>query len=264
MFDHAPWSLVVTAALHGVIAIGCAAALLVDARPILGVHPAAKPLKFAISIALLLGSSACVLAVTDGASTTKTVLAWALASTMLVEMVAVGVQALRGVPSHFNTHARLDSLLWAAMFWAIIAATVAFIALAILVTIRPLTCAPDVALAVRAGMWMILLAAVSGFAMGGRQAHSVGGRDGERGIPLANWSRTHGDLRAPHFFALHGLQALPAAAWMIDRLPVSDGGRHVLVIGAVALWSALAIATLVQAFCGRPLTQLRRGSRRGA
>ena len=45
----------------------------------------------------------------------------------------------------------------------------------------------------------------------------IGAPDGTPRLPLTNWSRTHGDLRIPHFFGLHGLQAIPLLAWAVGR-----------------------------------------------
>lgn len=255
-FSRAPWPILAALALHVAVAIGCAAALALapHARPILGLHPAVKPLKFAVSIAILLASIAWVLAILDLDVRTKDALAWVLALTMIVEMVAIGVQALRGTTSHYNVGTSGDAMLWRTMGLAIVAALLALVTIAGFATVRGLACSPLVALGLRLGLWLVLLSAISGFAMAGAARHSVGGFDGGSGLPIANWSSTHGDLRVSHFFALHGLQALPITAALLARVPVlGDSARRALVIGVAVLWLAITIATLAQALVGRPL-----------
>lgn len=226
--------LTVTAGLHLVLALVCGLALFVAADPIGGAHPAVKPLKFALSIAILLGSVALVLRALDAASAARAAIAWTLSLTMIVETVAIVGQAVRGRASHFNTATPLDAGLWHAMAAAITVALLSLIALALLASLRPLAFHPLVALAVRVGLWLLLLVAVSGFAMGGRGSHSVG----------------TGDLRIPHFFALHALQALPVLALVLLALPLGDRARWSLLIIGVVGWTALAVGTLVQAFAG--------------
>lgn len=139
--------------------------------------------------------------------------------------------------SHFNTGTSVDAVLWGTMGAAILASMLAILVVAILATVRPLAFEPQLAMAVRIGLWLVLLTAISGFAMGGRGQHTVG---------------EHGDLRVPHFFALHGLQALPVTALLLARVPTSDRIRWI-ALGLVAVsWTALALGTLVQAFDGRP------------
>lgn len=46
------------AVVHGLVGLVCMLLLLTDAAPLLGVHPALKPMKFGLSIALFLGTMA--------------------------------------------------------------------------------------------------------------------------------------------------------------------------------------------------------------
>ncbi len=226
--------LTITAGLHLALALVCVLALFVAADPISGAHPALKPLKFALSIAILLGSVALVLRALDAPTAARTAIAWTLSLTMIVETVAIVMQAARGRASHFNTSTALDAALWHTMAGAITVALLSLIALALLASVRPLAFHPLVAMAVRIGLWLLLLVAVSGFAMGGRGSHAVGS----------------GDLRIPHFFALHALQALPVLALVLLALPLGDRARWSLLIVGIVGWTALAVGTLVHAFAG--------------
>jgi hypothetical protein len=64
------------------------------------------------------------------------------------------------------------------------------------------------------------------------------------------WSRSGGDLRVAHFFALHLHQALPLAGWLI----VAGGMRRPLaaVHGAALAMLAFTAFTFVQALSGQP------------
>jgi hypothetical protein len=102
-------------------------------------------------------------------------------------------------------------------------------------------------------VWLFLLAALSGFGMGGRNAHSVGGVDGGAGIVVTQWSKTHGDLRVSHFFALHAFQLLPLLGYGLAALPLPPAARWTILLLAIAAQAALVVGTLLQAFAGRPL-----------
>ena len=243
---------------HVVVSVGALLALGLAAAPILGVHPALKPLKFGVSIALFLATMGVVLPSLSAPAAARTALAWLFAATMVAEMAPILAQALRGTPSHFNMQSAADSALWRLMLLAILVATAGMLGVAVLATVRPLQAGADqampplLAFAWRAGVWLLLLAPVSGFAMGGRGQHSVGGADGGAGLPLVNWSVLHGDLRVSHFFALHALQVLPLLAWLLLRVRAAAWARWAMVLTAAAVTTALCLGTLAQAFRGRP------------
>lgn len=253
-----PRALLWTGAAHVVLALLCLLALRADAPLVVGAHPALKPLKFAVSIALFLGTMGVLIPRLSAPPAVHSALAWTLAVTMVVEMVPIVGQSLRGTSSHFNTASAVDRAVWGAMVLAIVVATVAMVGVALLATLRPLTAVDGGALsplstwAWRVGLWLLLLAPVTGFLMGGRLQHSVGGVDGGPGLPLVGWSVVHGDLRVAHFFALHALQVLPLVAWGLERVLSASWARWSLW-GALALaMCAVSLGTLAQALAGRP------------
>lgn len=252
IIERAPWPIVIAVGLHVALALACLLALAFwTSPPLLGVHPAVKPLKFAVSVSLFLATMAWLLASMEVDRTIKMGFAWTFSLTMAVEMTAITIQAIRRVPSHFNASTPLDAALWRTMGTAIVIIVLACGVVAVLATTHTLRCDPAVALALRAGLWIMLLAAVSGFAMGGRGAHSVQGADGGPGLPITNWSTSHGDLRVSHFWSLHGFQALPVLAWSLLALGIDARIARIVVAVAIAAWIALTLFTLAQAFAGR-------------
>jgi hypothetical protein len=231
--DSVLWS---AAVAHGVLAIAFAVILLTRDLPLIGgAHPALKPLKFAVSLMLLLGSLAYVMPAIELGCITRTALTSTLLTAVIVEMLIISVQAFRGVPSHFNTSTALDARLFHIMGLAAAVIALSVLTVAVLALVRPLALSPLVGLAVRVGLLLVFLTAISGFLMGGRGSHTLGAAD----------------LRVPHFFALHGLQALPLAALLVERMPLGERGRFVAMITIAAGWVALAVGTLVRALAGR-------------
>lgn len=213
-----------------------------------------KPVKFGLSIGLLLATVIPVLSILDVSSRVRAAITWTLIATMVVEMGAICIQAARGTGSHFNTATAFDAAIWRAMMVAIIVAFIALVAFAILVTTRQLDCDPLIATAIRIGAWLLLLTAVSGFAMGGRNQHSVGGLDATTAVlPVTGWNREYGDLRVPHFFAMHGIQALPLVGIVVTKISIGDRARVAIFALVAFVWVAISVGTLVAAFAGRPL-----------
>lgn len=256
--EHTNRALLWVAGGHVVLALACLLLLWTEAPSLMGVHPALKPLKFGISIAVFLGTMAFLVPSLSIGPVARGVLVWVLSLTMVAEMAAIVVQALRGTTSHFNVQGSFNQTVWSAMMGAIVIATLAMVVVAVVATVRPLRdvagapMPPLLSTAWRAGLWLFLLAGVSGFAMGGRAAHAIGGVDGGPGLPLVNWSTTAGDLRVSHFFSMHALQVFPILAWIVGWIPLVDGARWVTIVVAMGAYVLVAVGTLFQALAGRP------------
>lgn len=240
------------AAIACAVAAGlCLVALAVAAPRILGVHPALKPLKFAISIGLFLATMAVLVPQLATSPAVRLALAIVLVATNAVELALIAVQALRGRTSHFNVATSLDATITISMAGAIVVMLGAVIAIALLATVRALPGDGALALAWRVGLWLFALVAISGFAMVSRGQHTIGAPDGSAGLPVVNWSRAHGDLRVAHFLALHALQVLPLLALACRWLPVEAATRTAIVGLGSAGYAALAVAAYVGALAGR-------------
>ena len=242
--------LVGSAAALGVLAVLCLVGLAVDPRTLAGEPVWIKPLKFCVSGALYVLGLAVVLRPLRGRGVGR-VVGWGVASIIVVETVLIALQAARGVRSHFNVSSAFDAGLFASMGLMIGTLWVLTFVAAIALLRAP---SPDrlwkqaalwgLAIALAGGSVGILMTQptpeqLAGFAEGVGTvagAHTVGAPDGGPGLPLVGWSTVAGDLRVPHFWGLHGLQALPLLALALMRLP-SLGGRQrrrLLALGGLA------------------------------
>ena len=108
------------AGANAVVALLCVVFLFFPAESILGVHPALKPLKFALSFAIYLGTMALLMPALSLASVWKQGISFVVFAVMFVEMFCIVLQALRGKTSHFNTETVLIAaygLPWAEPLW---------------------------------------------------------------------------------------------------------------------------------------------------
>ena len=170
---------------HALVGIACFARLWAGATPIFGVHPALKPLKFAASIAAFLVTMAVLVPSLSVSGRTRDLLSWALSLSTIVEMAAIGTQALRGRRSHFNFEHPLDAAFAMAMLLGILTLLVTMSAITLLATALPLRQPALSSVAFRAALWIFLFAAVSGFGMGNRGRHTRRVRGGARPRPAA-------------------------------------------------------------------------------
>jgi hypothetical protein len=91
----------------------------------------------------------------------------------------------------------------------------------------------------------------AGFLASGN-GHWVGGPHSDAGgLPLMGWSRTSGDLRVAHFFALHALQVVPFMGWIVTRAGVRRA--KAAVVALAALYAGWISFTFLQALSGHPL-----------
>jgi hypothetical protein len=245
------------------------AGLVADPRLVAGAPAWLKPAKFAASIAVYTLTLAWIFSLIPAWTRTRRIVGWTTAAALLLEIVIIDTQAIRGTTSHFNTSTRLDGALFTIMGAAILVQTLSTIAVAVALWRQRFD---DAALgwALRLGVTITIAGALTGGLMTRptRQqldaarageptiavgAHTVGGPDGGPGLAGAGWSTEHGDLRVPHFVGLHAMQALPILALLLARRRLPDHVRvrltMIAAVGYVALFGILAW----QALQGQPL-----------
>ena len=222
------WALNAPLTLLGVVMVGTLFAalvgLVVDHQVITGAPAWLKPAKFAISVTIYCCTFVYLLQFVRGHRRLVAFVANVTAVALLIEMVIIVGQVIRGTTSHFNYSTPLDAALFGTMAGFITLVWVMALILGILL-LRQRMPDPVWAWAIRLSVLIALVGMAVAFLMtsptaaqlAGAQAgkglsisgaHTVGVVDGGPGLPVLGWSTIAGDLRIPHFFGLHGLQVL--------------------------------------------------------
>ncbi len=229
-----------------------------DGRQIGGVSVWSKPMKFQIATVVHLATMAWVASrLGDGwreGAVVQAILLLAIASATF-EVAYITVQGALQQPSHFNVSTRFHATMYSLMAAGAVVLTVAAGALGVVVALDGQVrmgagLRHAVVLGLLGGTLLTLLIA---FEMGGRMSHHVGvPAQAEPRWPLLGWSREVGDLRPPHFFATHMMQAMPALGWLADRaLPPAAAVAAAWI--ATALWAGLTWWLFRGALAGRPV-----------
>lgn len=245
----AGWLWLALCAVAGVLSI-------FDPRTILGIDPWIKPMKFLISFHLYSWSVAWIFGLVRAPLPLRWFLRWGIVASLLIETFCIGLQSARGVPSHFNMSTLFDAVVFQTMGRMIGNNTLMVVGVLVL-TLFP---KPGVERATmwgaRLGLVLFLAGSLQGISMVMQGAHTVGLADGGPGLPFLNWSRLGGDLRVAHFIGLHGLQAVPAGAWLIlccrRRIP-GERLQVATVFLLAILYLGLGTFAFTQAKRGLPL-----------
>lgn len=267
---HRP--LLALAAAMVALAAFTAIAMFVDPREVTGLNVWVKPFKFAVSTAIYSVTLAWLL----GQLVRLRRIAW-IAGTFAaialgVELVIITGFAAAADTSHFNVTTPLHAAAWATMAFSIVVVWVVTLIVAFAL-FRNRLGDPARTLAIRSGALLAVLGMGLAFLMTGPQgdqisnyngivgAHTIGVPDGGPGLPLLGWSTVAGDLRIPHFVGMHGLQALPIFAIVLEllahRVPVLADGvlRFRLVAIAAATYLAVIGLTAWQALIGQSIVR---------
>ena len=254
----------------------CTAMLLVsllayglDERMLRGVNIWSKPVKFALSFGLHLATLLWLVSLLtpEARQRFSTRLALLGASTAsVVEVFYVALQSARGKASHFNFESPLDSF----MYYAVMGGAALVIVIATFTLGRSVLqhANPSLSTGVRQGAGLgAIFGAVATLIVAGALASGRFSGAGPLigtvpidagGLPIVGWSTSAGDLRVPHFFATHLIQALPLVGWLADQLAfrtrVSPNPGWVVI---VFLTLSLLFVTwlFVQALLGQPFME---------
>jgi len=235
-----------------------AAASVFDDRKILGLNPWIKPMKFEISILVFVVTIAVLLwALGRGGEwrRSKAWIGWGIGVSMIVEISIIALQSARGVRSHMNVATVHDALLFAVMGLFIALNTALAAWLFVLWCVAKTGWERVVVWGVRLGLLMLLLGSLEGARMVAYGAHTVGAADGGIGLPFVNWSRTYGDLRVAHFFALHALQIFPLAGLALARTRWLERLKIATLFAFAALYGAGVWWLFAEAMRGTPLVR---------
>ncbi|PZF78312.1 hypothetical protein DK847_00340 [Aestuariivirga litoralis] len=228
----------------------CMGLTLVDHRLFNGINVWIKPAKFFGAIGLhLLTVTAALLLLPEKTRTSgrMTALASLMVAFMIYETGYISLRAARLEASHYNETP------WGALGYAMMGVgAVSVVIFTAWVGMLVLRQGPGTLLG-RAVGWSFILSApltiVTAATLSAMGSHWIGGDQTDAtGLPFFHWSTTGGDLRPAHFFALHLIQIVPAAALTGNR-------RFTLAVGAFTV--AAALGSFGLGLAGIPLLPLR-------
>ncbi len=224
-----------------------------DDVQILGINRWIKPFKFFLSSAIYLLTFAWLCGdLPPGRFVRRFAINISLA--IVIENIAITVQAARGTVSHFNRESVSGGILFAIMGFFILYNTVWVILFAIRYFRANLSKLPrPYVLGVRLGLLLFLLGSALGGYMSAQRGHTVGAPDGGPGLPLLNWSTGFGDLRVAHFFGLHGLQILMLLGLFLAARSMNNPAKTTVVWLVFAGILGFVLSTYWQALLGIPL-----------
>jgi hypothetical protein len=183
----------------------------------------------------------------------------ALAMSGLIEIFYIAFQSMRGRASHYNNETAWEAFMYFAIMGG---AAVVLVVTSSIIGLMIWRYATESARRQKGLYW----GAAAGLFLGGvatlitasvlasgtvaGPGHWEGGiRTDVGGLPIVGWSRTGDDLRVPHFFATHLMQALPLAGLLADRLVPKLAGWVVAAASAIGLF--VVNATFKQAVSGQ-------------
>lgn len=250
------------------------AALAITGGPVSGPVSLRKPAAFAETGWLTAWSAALILPGLRTRPWQRHVIGVAVLLFGVGETTVIGIQARRGVPSHYNFTTPLD----AALMRGGAAGTAGIFLIGIIVLLiaafRSPTAPASVRLGVRAGIIVLLVGCAIGFLMvfnnsgvyqgsigAGFTAQTAGylGPDAATVGPqylLLRPSTDGGDLVLLHAIGVHGLVLLAVPAVLLARTQLTPGNQLRLVAVAVAAVAVAMAVLLGQAFRQLPLNQL--------
>jgi hypothetical protein len=228
------WPLTLTVLINLALVPLVVLAMLVDPQVITGVNGWIKPFKFTVSAAIYAATFLWLLTLVQGRRRWVQAAANVTAFALMVEIVLIILQVVRGTTSHFNIATPFDAAVFSTMGALITLVAVFNLMVGIWLVFQRM---PDPALAwsVRLGVLISFVGMLVGYMMtagptpaqlaaaeAGQPltivgAHSVGVADGGPGLPLVGWSTVGGDLRIGHFLGLHAMQVLPLLGFALTR-----------------------------------------------
>nr|WP_316641493.1 hypothetical protein [uncultured Roseateles sp.] len=208
-----------------------------DERVLRGANVWIKPIKFALSIAVLALTTAWFighLPVAQRRGRAVNRIVWLLITTGSFELAYITLQAALGQASHYNVGDAWHGLMYTLMGIAALALTATQPLLAWQLYRHPDPRRPA------AYRLAVLLGLVLTFALGAGVGMLLGNLqppDGGAALPLLGWALGGGDLRPAHFIGIHAGQLLP----LVGLAAAAVAGRHARPV----VWvSALAYAML--------------------
>jgi hypothetical protein len=250
-----------TLALYGLatllLALPVLALQAIDPRTLHGVGIWVKPAKFLLSVGAFSLTTAWFWGYVRPERRDSRGLRWTartLIASASFELLYIGLQAARGLDSHFNFSSAFHIVMYALMGVAALILTATTLPLAWEIAKRPSAgLSRDFTAAVVTGLVLtFLLGAGLGFYMSQTAGHSVGAEGGR--LFFFGWNRSGGDLRVAHFLGIHAQQAIPLLAALVAGWTAK--ARWAALGAGTAAYVAVTLAVFAQAVAGLPLLPL--------
>jgi hypothetical protein len=172
---------------------------------------------------------------------------WGLIILFTIEDLYIFTQAAQGSTSHFNMSTPFYAKMWSIMALSAVGISVWTAIIGVKFFTQDLSALPEAYLwSIRLALIIFVIFSLEGLVMGAKMAHTVGAPDGTPGLPVVNWSKTHGDLRVAHFMGMHALQVLPLLSFYILK-------DLRLTIVVCVFYAAINVFLFVLALQGKPL-----------
>jgi hypothetical protein len=235
-------------------------ALGLDERMVRDVATWAKPIKFHLSLTLLMATVALALPLMSRGWRVSRLVVWSVMALVIASTLDTAyftLQGARGRASHFNADTLFEDVMYETTGIAAVVILIGCFIAGFAVWRSPRIAGftgTQVGMALGLMIGAVLTLVTAGFMAAdvitesGRWANGV--RSDAQGLPIVGWSMTGGDLRVSHFFATHLMQALPLIGLAADRLAPRLAGRG-LAVGTL-LGVLLVAWTFAQALAGRP------------
>jgi hypothetical protein len=203
-----------------------------------------KPTTFGISFGLATITLAWVAGYLRISERTGWLLLGPLAVANSAEVAWVSIQRWRGVAAHF-AQGTPDNQLFQLMGMVVVV-TAAVILVVTVLAFTAMSASPSMALAIRAGLGILLVAQVVG---GWMIQHGVGPADAGVTEGLTTFGAA-GVMKVPHAVAMHAIQVLPALAWLLAFAALDERRRLGLVRIAAVGYAALVVVSILQTVTG--------------
>jgi hypothetical protein len=200
-----------------------------------------KPVTFGLSFGLTLAAITWVTSYLRIGARRRTVLLVVFAADCVVEVAGITLQAWRHVPSHLNTETPFDTAvaMTLAMGGGVLVVVLSSFAAA---AFRHRPGGPlGMALALRSGFAIMIVALLSGAAMIARGV--VLSRAGHQQAAYHSTA----PLKPLHGVSLHAVLVLPALAWLLSRTSWDDITRQRIMYAAVGCYTAAVLGTGIMA-----------------
>lgn len=241
---------------HLIIALVLTIYLPFNQIEVLGLNSVIKPIKFALSIAIMSYTLSWLLYYLNDKRKVRNYTYITLFA-MLFEQLAITFQALRGQQSHFNNSSALGVIIFALMGIFILTFTLWTAYMVFLFfKQKQFEIHPTYVLSIRIGLTLFVIFSLFGGYIAQQPGHTVGASDGGEGLLFINWSKLFGDLRVAHFFGIHSLQIIPVLGYYLSNKFDTKTSKNFLLI--ISIFYLIFISfTMIQAMVGKPFLAIR-------